>query len=246
MSQRSKLISAILCLILFCQSCHRDPFLLQPPVHFPVQSIEQTPFKAYIDSLHSLGDKAVLGIVAGTINNPSFPHAEVPGQDVIGFAFRCLVAGRVTSLGIFLPSHGFSHTVFLLDSASQKLLAQADVPSIDSGRFTYVSLALANQAVNIQANHGYIVAFNTLYNGSALNTYSTGNNIYNLYGTYDLTNNNQLSPIMPFTQKSVSFEGYYTQPYNNILSLPIFPTDVQFITNTSSVFGVCDISFIPN
>ncbi|MFL5742150.1 MAG: hypothetical protein ACJ75B_18145 [Flavisolibacter sp.] len=245
MNRIPKRVPAILCLILFCQSCYRDPSFLHPPVHFPIQILEQTPLKSFLDSINGLGSSVQLTIQSVTINNPFIPHAEVPGQAVIGYSFRSSVAGKVTSLGIRLPARAFSHTVSLWDSVTRQILAQADVPSLDSGKFTYVSLSFLNRAVDIQPDHPYIVGFNSLANGSALNTYSSGNNIYSLNGIYHFfQGGNSLTPIIPFTKGAISFESYYYLPYNSILSLPS-PAEVQAITNTNLVSGLCDIGFIP-
>ena len=243
MTQRLKLMPAVLCLIMICQSCIKN---VLPPIPFPIQLNEQTPFKSFIDSINGLGSATQLGILRVTINSPFFAHEAVPGQSIIGYSFRSSVSGKVTSLGVLLPAQGFIHNVILWDSINYQILAQADVPSLDSGRFTYVSLTLANQAVAIQPNHGYIVTFNSLNNGSALNTYSNGNNIYLLNGIYHFfAGGNSLTPILPFTQGAITYEASYSLPYNNILSLPPL-AQAQVITDASLIPGVCDIGFTPN
>ena len=75
MTPRLKITLAVLCLIVFCQSCYKDPALLPPPVVFPIQSIEQTPFKSFIDSVQSLPNTD-LGLIRVTIVSPFFPHAQ--------------------------------------------------------------------------------------------------------------------------------------------------------------------------
>ena len=245
MNPKLKLMPAVLCVIILCQSCTKD-FSKLPPLPFPIQLNEQTPFKSFIDSINGLGSSVQLGLLRVTINSPFFPHEAVPGQAIIGYSFRSSVAGKVTSLGVLLPSQGFTHNVILWDSINYQILAQADVPSLDSGKFTFVSLALVNQSVPIQPNHPYIVTFNSLYNGSALNTYSSGNNIYLLNGIYHFfAGGNTLMPIIPFTQGAITYESVYSLDYNNILS-QLSPAQAQVITNTSLVPGVCDIGFTPN
>src|SRR5436305_13139707 len=107
MSRIAKRTLAVLSVILFCQSCFRDPALLPPPIPFPIQSIEQTPFRSFLDSMHRLLNTDELAIISVTINSPFFPHQELPGQAVIGYSFRSSVPGKITSLGIYLPARGF-------------------------------------------------------------------------------------------------------------------------------------------
>ncbi len=168
------------------------------------------------------------------------------GQAEVGYAFRSGAAGAVTSLGVLLPTTGFSHTVTLWDSATGQMMAQADVPTLSGGKWTYVSLALNGQAVAIQANHGYIIAFNSLAVGNAVETASGGNEIYILDGIYTGGGGGPKLPILPFTHGAITYEQYYLVNYNTPLTSPIFPptTSTEFFSNFD-VPGVCDIGFIP-
>jgi hypothetical protein len=242
-----KLLPAGIFIVLFGQSCSKIP-VSPPPFLFPIQTLEQTPFHSHMDSVFALAkNDTILTITAAYLPDLLQPHSEgSSGQAEIAYAFRFTTAAAITSLGVLVPSQGFSHTVTLWDSASQQVLAQADVPSLDSGKFTYVSLALINQAVLIQPNHGYIVGFNSLAVGNSLNTYSKGNWIYTLDGIFDFAFPKDPNiPILPFTRGPVTFEGYYLYPYDTPISLPPFPGGASFFNSyVYDVPGVCDIGYI--
>jgi hypothetical protein len=231
--------------VLLCSSCTK--LVLIPPVPINVfHDLEQDPFQNYLDSVFSLsGEDIILTIDAVAINDVlTKTGSSGTGQAEIGYAFRSSVAGAVTSLGVLLPSQGFQHTVTLWDSASGVVLAQADVPSLDSGKWTYVSLALVNQEVIIQPDHGYIVGFNTLAVGNPINTFNPGNQIYILDGIYDFSNGgNQKRTIIPFTMGAITYEGGYMDWYDTPVTTPLFPSAP--IPNGFDVPGICDIGFIP-
>lgn len=220
-----------------------------PPPIGVIQSLEQTPFKSYTDSLFGLSSTGtILTIVAVALNDNSLPGSS--GQDLgqaeIGYAFRSSSDGAITSLGVLLPTTGFKHTVTLWDSATGQVLAQADVPTLTGGKWTYVSLALAGQAVPIVANHGYIVGFNSLAVGNPIGTFSPGNKIYILDGIYTLGGGGPKIPIIAFTKGPITFENQYTVLYNTPISNPIFPPSGSVgATGLFDVPGVCDIGFIP-
>lgn len=225
-----------------------------PPPIGVIQSLEQTPFKSYTDSLFALkvtdNVGSILTIVAVALNdNTQHGSAgEDLGQAEIGYAFRSTVAGAITSLGVLLPTTGYNHTVTLWDSASGQVLAQVDVPTLNGGKWTYVSLALQNQAVIIQPNHGYIVGFNSLAVGNPIETANAGNSIYILDGIYQFFGSGAGAkvPIIPFTRGPVTFENFYMVAYNTPIVNPIFPGGGpgQSIEDFD-VPGVCDIGFIP-
>ncbi|HVU97648.1 MAG TPA: DUF4082 domain-containing protein [Puia sp.] len=245
-----KLPTAAALLLLVSSSCSKLGQLIPvPPPVGVIQNLEQTPFKTYTDSLFALTSTGTILTISGVaLNDNSLPgnSGEYIGQAEIGYAFRSSVDGAVTSLGVLLPTGGFKHTVTLWDSATGQVLAQADVPTLNGGKWTYVSLAVAGQAVPIEAGHGYIVGFNSLAAGNSIGTYSTGNSIYILDGIYTLGGGGPKIPIVPFTKGPVTFENYYFVAYDTPISNPIFPpagSSANF--SAFDVPGVCDIGFIP-
>ncbi|MBS1948977.1 MAG: DUF4082 domain-containing protein [Bacteroidetes bacterium] len=168
--------------------------------------------------------------------------AQIKGQALIGYCFRSSKAGEVTALGILLPGQGYSHNVSLWDSVTYQVLADVNVPNLNTKKFTYVSLALLNKSVDIQPNHPYIVCFNSLAQGSPLNFASRGNNIYQLHAEI-------LNPfvattplVIPFTSGAITFESDFIVTYNSIY-VPN-PALVGESTNDQRVFGICDIGFM--
>jgi hypothetical protein len=241
-------------LVMLASSCSKLGQIIPIPPPGVIQSLEQTPFKSYTDSLlalsvtNNVGSILTISAVALNDNTQHGSAGQDLGQAEIGYAFRSTVAGAVTSLGVLLPSTGYNHTVTLWDSASGQVLAQTDVPTLTGGKWTYVSLALQNQAVVIQPNHGYIVGFNSLAVGNAIETANPGNSIYLLDGIYQFFGSGASAkvPIIPFTRGPVTFENYYLIPYNTPITQPVFPPSgsSQFSSNFD-VPGVCDIGFIP-
>jgi hypothetical protein len=250
-----KLLFAAVLLLLCGSSCTKigDIIPVPPPIGV-IQSLEQTPFKSYTDSLFALsivnnvGSVLTSTAVALNDNSQHGTAGEDLGQAEIGYAFRSSVAGAVTSLGVLLPTTGFNHTVTLWDSITGQVLAQTDVPTLNGGKWTFVSLAELGQAVLIQPNHGYIVGFNSLAVGNPVETFNAGNEIYQLDGIYQFFGNGSSDkvPVLPFTQGPVTFENYYLIPYTTSITSPIFPPAVS--SGTTPAFdlpGVCDIGFIP-
>jgi len=237
-------------MVLVGSSCTKLGQLIPiPPPIGVIQSLEQTPFKTYTDSLFGLSSTGtILTISSVGLNDNSKPGSsgESLGQAEIGYAFRLSVDGAITSLGVLLPATGFKHTVTLWDSATGQVLAQTDVPTITGGKWTYVSLAFAGQAVPVVPNHGYIVGFNSLAVGNSIGTYSTGNDIYILDGIYTLGGGGPKIPIVPFTKGPVTFENYYLVGYDTPITNPIFPPSASSAGfGPFDVPGVCDIGFIP-
>jgi Domain of unknown function (DUF4082) len=230
----------------FASSCTKVPIVNLPFPNPVLHSLEQDPFQHYLDSVFGLGNGVILTITAVQLNDPlSKSNSSDNGQAVVAYPFRSSVAGAVTSLGIFVPTTGTRHTVTLWDSASGQVLAQAEVPSLESGRWTYISLLETNQEVILQPDHGYIVGFNTLAIGDVINTPNPNNGIYILDGIY-LNGGEGKAPIVPFTSGPITFEAYYIDFYDNPFAPPPFPG--TSFTNTIGAFdvpGVCDIGFIP-
>lgn len=249
-----KLLLAIIVPAVVLISCSKVP-LTNPPIPIGVlKDLEQFPFQSYIDSLNGLkSDSIDIYYVAGAPFDQLVMHEEIPGQAEYAYAFRTSVPGAVTSLGVLEPASGYSHTVTLWDSATGAVLAQADVPSLDSGHWTYVSLALTGQEVPVQANHGYIVGFNTLALGSAIGAGTPGDWTYFINGIWDFQDNpagnGGLSTIQPFTSKGCTFEGEYLTYYNANTPLvgPPFPGGLNNPNGdpNHNLYGACDVGFIP-
>lgn len=245
--QRTRVLPGFaLMIVVAVSSCSKVPVTAPFPITV-LQSLEQFPVRRYLDSSFALAsDTIFLTITPVTLLDPNIPHAEVPGQAEIAYAFRTSAPAAVTSLALLLPAAGYSHTVTLWDSATGAVLAQTSVPSLDSGHWTSVSLALMNQAVPILPGKGYIVGYNTLAIGGTLDTYSPGNNLYLLYGIYDFSQGPDKStfrPIMPFTEGLISFEGIWQNNYDE--PLRIASPGVTPATNyVNGVPGVIDIGYV--
>ena len=230
---------AVSLLITFAtSSCNKLPL---PPV--PIHSLEQLPFKAYLDSLTAANASVSYG--AGVPQDPSVIHGVANSQAEISFAFRTSVAGAVTSLALLEPVSGYTHSVTLWDSASGAVLATADVPSLNAGHWTSVSLAIQGKAVPIQANHGYIVGFNSLAEGDALGAGTPGDEIYFIYGIYfNSPTGEQLVNIIPFVSNSFTYEGEFVTYYKSIL-FPLGPPYTSGLITGNNMYGACDVGFIP-
>jgi hypothetical protein len=233
-------------------SCSKVP--INPPIPLPnIHSLEEFPFQDYLDSLNALAaDSINTETIATYLYDPLIQHQEVPGQAELAYAFRTSVAGAVTSLGVLEPAAGYNHTVTLWDSATGEVLAQALVPSLNSGRWTYVSLALTGQEVPIEANHGYIVGFDSRAQGNSISVANPGSDIYIIMGVFDNRSNPVgfgYSNIDPFASKTFSFEGEYMIFYNGTTPLvgPPFPNSPNGEQDDpqNNLYGICDIGFIP-
>jgi|HubBroStandDraft_1064217.scaffolds.fasta_scaffold96914_4 hypothetical protein len=231
-------------------SCSKVP-IVNPPIPITVlHTLEQFPFQAYLDSIQALAPGIEFMINAGELQDPKVQHAEVPGQCESAFAFRSSTSGAVTSLGVLEPSTGYVHEVTLWDSATGQVLADTWVKSLDSGHWTYYSLALFGEEVPIQANHGYIVGFNTLAVGSEVGDASVGNDIYVLYGPWDYRDYPGTAPgflpIYPIISGPITYEGQEVIFYDTPISVPPFPgTTPAGYFASQTILGVCDIGFIP-
>jgi hypothetical protein len=199
-----------------------------------IQNLEEHPFKGQLD-----------GLFLQNGNVPVIQDEHVPGQAIVAYTFRSSVAGAVTSLGVLLPAAGYEHTVTLWDSEGGQILAQAEVPTLDPGHWTYVNLAIVNQEVIIQPDHDYIVGFNTLAVGNAINSESLGNWVYLMNGINIGGPVGQVA-LFPFTNGVITFENYYTVFYDEPnVRLPFPGSSESDPYGPFSAPGVCDIGFIP-
>ena len=220
------------------------------PTPLPIiHAAEQDPFKQYLDSSLAIKNPQISLTIQAAPINFGFSNVDVVyGQALIGYAFRTSAPVSVTSLGVLLPATGYRHTVALWDSATGHVLVEADVTSLDSGRWTYQSLTLNGQPVDISPGKGYVVGFNSLANGSALLTTSPGNEIYWLNGILDLLPaGDKLRPIFPFTKGLITYEGFWQTNYFSPIttkSLP-FPGGTTAAINAQIIPGVCDIGYVP-
>ena len=206
-----------------------------------IRALEQDPFQSYTDSLLNLNDGTlVMGPTPQGINDFN------GGQAIIAYGFHSSGYGAVVSLGLRLPDSGYEHTVTLWDSATLQVLAQAEVPTITGGRWTYVDLAIVNQAVPIVPNHGYIVGFNSLAVGNAMNAFHAGNSIYILLGLYTQHGPEPDIPIVPFTRGEITFDAYGLNVYSNPNApLPYPSVSMSFAEGLLGIGGLVDIGYIP-
>lgn len=240
--------------MLAISSCNKIDQLL-PTLPY-AQSIEQTPFQSWLDSAMNLGsDSLALTLNPVGLNDvlKPGPGLAMPGQAEVAYAFRAADSGVVVALGVLVPAPGFQHTVTLWDSTSGTVLAQANVLSVDTATWRYVSLALTNQEVVIQPNHGYIVGFNTLAVGNPIDGESPGNLMYFISGYWDTQSSipapGEWLPIFPFTEHGITFEGSYLVFYDTPIA-PVFPQGAAYpgivpgSLGVNQTPGVCDIGFI--
>jgi hypothetical protein len=214
-----------------------------------IHSLEQNPVQSYTDSLFNVGNGTILAIQAVALNdvlNPQPQGGEDAGQAIVAYAFRSSGYGAITSLGVMLPTTGYEHNVTLWDSATGQVLAQAEVPTLTGGKWTYVDLAIVNQAVAVQPDHGYIVGFNSLAVGNTINTPDPGNSIFIINGIYTQGGAGPNVPIFPFTRGEITIEGYYIDFYDNPNErLPYPGTATSEYFGNMTVPGLVDIGYIP-
>jgi hypothetical protein len=249
-----KLSALAALLILFSTSCNK----LVPIQCLPCRLIDfqQTPFQTYLDSVLPLSSEDILlnvqGIALNDLLQTKFPQDTIQGtgQAEIAYAFRTSDSGVVNELGVYLPTGGFAHTVTLWDSATGQVLAQANVTNATGGKWAYLGLPV-NQLAVLSPNHGYIVGFNSLAVGNAMNVYNPGNMVYTLQGIYNFDNDipgGIVQDVFPFTEGNITYEGTYEVLYDTPISGPIFPPSGDPYganSNTIGFLGVCDIGFIP-
>ena len=212
-----------------------------------IHDLEQDPVQSYTDSLFNVGNGTILAIQSVALNDVLNPTGGADaGQAVIAYAFRSSGHGAVTSLGVRLPSTGYEHTVTLWDSATLQVLAQAEVPTITGRNWTYVDLAIVNQEVVIQPDHGYIVSFNSLAVGNTINKPDPGNSIYILNGIYTGGGGGPVVSIFPFTRGDITFEAYGTTFYDNpLLRVPDPRVGFTETGVIQTIPGLVDIGYIP-
>ncbi|HVS94891.1 MAG TPA: hypothetical protein VHE54_00345 [Puia sp.] len=237
-----KFLCAAAVLLMLAGGCTK---IGQIPPTIPItvlHSLEQDPVQSYTDSLLNIQGHVALTIDAVALNGV-VPDA---GQGIVAYAFRSSGYGAVVSLGVKLPGTGYEHMVTLTDSASGQVLAQAEVPTINGGHWTYVNLAIVNQAVPIVPDHGYIVSLNSLAVGNAINTYDPGNSIYIINGVYLGGAGNPVQAIFPFTRGEITFEDFGLTLYDNPLArLPLPAVYPAGAGEVQTAPGLVDIGFIP-
>jgi hypothetical protein len=232
--------------MLFFQACKIPPVIpvTGSKLPFPITDIEQRPFKGFLDSIQS------------EFNN-GFGYSNAATSPIeMAFSFHSSAPGNITALGVLLPTAGFTHTVYLWDAENQNLLVKADVPLLSSGKFTYVSLALAGEAVHIPANHEYYIGFVSTANEPNA---GTGNNIYIIDGIFCSPNEPPpCLPIVPFTYRSITFDAPYLiwQPTPVPERFPRCPgpddqapnvnLEGTLPTGWTDISGICDIGFLPD
>jgi hypothetical protein len=242
-----------LTLILLLQACAKDSLVISPgplplPNPIPIHPINfypiQEPFQAFVTKYNVpiTSTSESIGITTGYFDTYTRSGAIEYDAAELGFAFRSSVAGTILGLGTLLPATGFAHTVTLWDSATQTVLATVSVNSQSTGAFSYTDLAAT---VPIQANHGYVVGYNTLANGNPVNAYSTGNAFSVVTGI--LVDGGQGSdiPLTPFTTGTITVENTFENNYGD--GQPptnLFPTASEWIGQNVGFFGLCDIVFL--
>jgi hypothetical protein len=246
-----RVLPAFLLAFLF-QACTKESFVTSPiptpiPIPIPIRPINlyptQTPFKTFITkyNIPITETNSAIGLTAvdfglDTRSGMIYDQAEV------GFAFRSSVAGVVNALGTMLPASGFIHTVTLWDSATQTVLANANVTSQSTSTFTYVDFSTT---VPIQANHGYVVGFNTLAMGNPANTYSPGNSLYAVNGLFVDGGQARDLPLFPFTTGTITVENGFSYNYGD--GRPpanLFPASSTWNDQPNGFVGLCDVAFV--
>jgi hypothetical protein len=229
-------------LLVSVSSCYKIlPYL--PPGIPPVVTI-QHPLETLLDSLEQA--QASMQISATGVPYVSNGPDTGLSQAEIAFAIRTSVPGVVTQLGTYLPDGPYTHTVTLWDSVTGAVLAQVNVVTPSGGGWAFADLDLNQYFPVLQPNHGYIVGFNSLAIGSSLNSNDPGDAVYHIQGIYFEQNDMlETANIIPFTEGSITYEGWYLDSYNAVLSAPIFPGGPgSYAQSSLAWFGACDIGFI--
>jgi Domain of unknown function (DUF4082) len=246
-----KALPAFLLAFLF-QACAKQSLVISPgplplPNPIPIHPINyypvQTPFQAFITryNIPITGTNSALGLSPGDFGDDT-RSGMIYNEAELGFAFRSSVSGVARALGTLLPATGFTHTVTLWDSATQTILASVDVNSQSTGVFTYTNFA---STVPIQANHGYVIGFNTLATGNALNTYSAGNSFFLVSGFIVDGGLGSDLPLFPFTEGSITVENIFSYNYGDGRApANLFPPSSMWNGQPNGFFGLCDLSFV--
>jgi hypothetical protein len=235
------------------QGCAKDSFTLSPlpfpaPSPFPPHPINlyptQTPFQAFVTKYNVpvTNTSESIWLTVGDFGTYTRSGTLVYYEAELGFAFRTSVAGSILGLGTLLPATGFAHTVTLWDSATQVALATTTVTGQSASVFTYTDFA---STVPIQANHGYVVGYNTLAIGIPVDTFSTGNDFYLVDGILVDGGQGSNIPLFPFTEGTITVENAFKFNYGD--GQPpanLFPTASNWGTPGNGFFGLCDIAFM--
>jgi hypothetical protein len=243
-------LSVILLFAALIPSCAKDGLAVSPvTVALPIAN--QTPM--IIPPIHPILPQEPVQAFITTYNVPLTSNDEALGLALaaglgygdnaeIGFAFRSSVAGSIIGLGTLLPSTHFSHTVTLWDSATQVKLATIAVPNNSTTVFTYAAFAAA---VSIQANHAYIVGFNSLAIGNTmLNENSPGNWFYSPQGLFVDGGLGSDLPLLPFREGNITVENAFAYDYGTIrVPVNLFPPASSWNGQPNGFFGLCDIEF---
>jgi hypothetical protein len=240
-----KLFFAAALAVLLFDSCYQTQVQLPNPI---LQSVVRFPFQNYLDSLFSQSrDSIILTIGVTEPYDPLTTQNEVFGQAEIAYAFRTSAPAAVAELALYLPSGGDTHLVTLWDSASGTVLAYANITMVDSAQWNSVPVTgPGGQIVTLQPGRGYIIGFNSLANGDALDgtVYNPDNSVYVLYGIYDFEAAVQNTiPVIPFTKGLITYEGVWNVFYDTELA-ELFPGNSPSTSNVNGVYGVCDIGYI--
>jgi len=224
-------------------SCSPDSSIIPSNILNQIQSIQETPVATLFDSLSKIPSITVNYVP------DSFSHGGVE----FGYTFQASAPGTIIQLGLRLPDINFTHTVTLWDSATQTILAEADILNQSSLKFSYVNLAANNQQVVIQPNHTYIISWNSLSkeNGATINSGQAGNHFYyiQMWEGSTLGTPNYLT-IFPFMYKHITVTACYLNEYpstpkggGNPFAITPFP--IGHSVPGIDIYGLCDIDYIP-
>ena len=213
---------------------------LIPPIH-PV--VGQQPFQTFVNTYNvppTYNNKIIL-LGSGGFDPPN-GDTGVDGNGIIGFAFRSSVAGNINGLGLKMPAAGFSHGMTLWDSVTHAVLATITVTQSGTG-FSYNDFPTP---VPIQANHGYVVGYYTQAGGTALGTYSPGDNFYVVQGFFVDDYQGLDQPLLPFTEGNITVENGFNVNFGyNPIRAGFFPGATAWNDQANGFFGLCDIDFSP-
>jgi hypothetical protein len=242
---KTKLLFPVVALALvFVSSCNK--LITLPGAPSPVQHPFLT-YVAYLQGLNITNDSELVTYIPVLLNDQT-TKATGTGQAEYAFAFRSANPGVISQLGIYAPIGGVTHTVTLWDSATGQVLVQLNITTNAPGEWTYSPVGQPNQVLGIEANHGYIIGFNTLPVGIPINSDTLAKEIYAFNGIYDFKANAPPGnlPMLPFTEFGITFEGWYLVEYITPISAPIFPPPGSFQSyDLIAFFSPLDIEFTP-
>lgn len=238
------LIGASALLLFFASSCNK--IITLPGAPSPVQHPFLT-YLSYLQGLNITADSELVTYIPVLLNDQTV-KVESTGQAEFAFAFRSANPGVISQLGIYAPIRGVTHTVTLWDSATGQVLVQMNITTNAPGEWTYSPVGQTNQVLGIEANHGYIIGFNTLPVGVPINSDTLAKEIYAFNGIYDFKANAPPGnlPMLPFTEFGITFEGWYLVEYDTPIGAPIFPPPGSFQSyDLTAFFSPLDIEFTP-